>query len=190
MAISVAILTISDRCARGEQEDRSGAALRAAVEGRGWAVAAAAIVPDEVPAIEAALRAWVSAGHQVILTTGGTGLTARDVTPEATRAVVTREVPGLAETMRAVSRAATPGALLSRALAGTAGETLIINLPGSPVGAIECLDAIADAIPHAVALLIDPHHAPHPAAAPPAARLAPARGRDYNPPPSTGRPPQ
>ena len=189
MALSVAILTVSDRCARGEREDRSGAALRAAVEQRGWALAAVAIVPDEVPGIAAQLRAWMDAGHQVILTTGGTGITLRDVTPEATREVIEREVPGLAEAMRTASRASTPGALLSRAMAGTAAETLIINLPGSPVGAIECFVAVADAIPHAVALLTDPHHADHPTPPRDAGRLATARGRDYNPPPSSGRPP-
>jgi len=184
MALSVAILTVSDRCARGEQVNRSGAALRAAAEALGWNVADTAVVPDEVPLISARLRAWTEGGLQVILTTGGTGLTARDVTPEATRAVIEREVPGLAEAMRAASRATTPGALLSRALAGTVGGTLIINLPGSPAGAIDCLEAIATAIPHAVALLTDPEQAPHPA---PSARLAAAAGPDYNPPPSRGR---
>ncbi|HOG47026.1 MAG TPA: MogA/MoaB family molybdenum cofactor biosynthesis protein [Anaerolineae bacterium] len=145
----VAILTISDRGARSEREDRSGPALAEAIAGLpGAEVVARAVVPDERAEIEAALRRWVAEGLDLILTTGGTGFSPRDVTPEATRAVIDREAPGLAEAMRAASLRVTPHAMLSRAVAGMASCTLIVNLPGSPKAACENLHTILPALPH------------------------------------------
>ena len=153
--IQVAILTVSDRAARGEREDASGPALQEFVEAElGAHVVTRLVVPDERDKIEAALRTLVEwRGTDVILTTGGTGCGPRDVTPEATRAVIAREVPGLAEHMRAESISKTPHAMLSRAVAGIVGECLIVNLPGSPQGAVENLAAVAEALPHAVELV-------------------------------------
>ncbi|MBE0657985.1 MAG: MogA/MoaB family molybdenum cofactor biosynthesis protein [Bryobacteraceae bacterium] len=148
-----AVLTISDSSFSGEREDVSGPVVRRRVEGLGWTVVAAMVLPDEVEAIKEALRARAASGEvDVILTTGGTGVSPRDVTPEATRAVIDKEIPGLAETMRIVGRQKTPRAVLSRAVAGLAGRVLIVNLPGSPKGALESLDAIVDLIPHIVDL--------------------------------------
>ena len=145
----IGILTVSDRGARGEREDRSGPALAEAIrELPGAEVVAQAVVPDERSEIEAALRRWVAEGLDLILTAGGTGFSPRDVTPEATRAVIEREAPGLAEAMRAESLRVTPHAMLSRAVAGIAGSTLIVNLPGSPKGACENLRTILPALPH------------------------------------------
>jgi len=150
----VAILTVSDRSSRGEREDRSGPALAQAVEELGATLAATRTVPDEQEQIETVLREWADGGEvDVILTTGGTGLTARDVTPEATLSCIDRRVPGMAEAMRAASFRVTPHALLSRAEVGTRRCCLIINLPGSPRGAVECLQVVAPALPHAVELL-------------------------------------
>lgn len=153
--MQVAIVTVSDRAFRGEREDASGPALRTHVETElGGHVAAQVIVPDDLEAIERALRELTERrGVDVILTTGGTGCAPRDVTPEATRAVIEREVPGIAEQMRACSMRVTPHAMLSRATAGIVGQCLIINLPGSPRGAVENLAAIAPALPHAVELV-------------------------------------
>ncbi len=151
-ALRVAILTVSDRASRGEREDRSGPALRKAVEALGHRVVAAAVVPDERGTIAARIRE-LGAGADLVLTTGGTGLAPRDTTPEATRDVVVREVPGLAEEIRRRSAAEDPRNLLSRATAGLlAGGTLVVNLPGSPGGAVECLGFVAAALPHAVAV--------------------------------------
>jgi molybdopterin adenylyltransferase len=151
---TVAILTVSDRGARGEREDRSGPAVREALAALpGARVVAEALVPDEISAIEEALRRWVREGIDLILTTGGTGFSPRDVTPEATRRVIEREAPGLAEAMRASSLARTPHAMLSRAIAGIAGATLIVNLPGSPRAAQENLEAILPALPHGLSKL-------------------------------------
>lgn len=145
----VGILTVSDRSAHGEREDRSGPALAAALAGLpGAEVVARAVVADEQVAIEEALRRWLPEGLDLILTTGGTGFSPRDVTPEATRAVIEREVPGLAEAMRLASLRVTPHAILSRAVAGIAGRTLIVNLPGSPKAARENLETILPALPH------------------------------------------
>jgi len=145
----IGILTVSDRGARGEREDRSGPALAEAILALpGAEVVAQAVVPDERPEIEAALRRWVAEGLDLILTTGGTGFSPRDVTPEATRAVIEREAPGLAEAMRAESLRITPHAMLSRAVAGMAGSTLIVNLPGSPKAACENLRTLLPALPH------------------------------------------
>jgi molybdenum cofactor synthesis domain-containing protein len=147
---TVAILTVSDRGARGEREDASGPAVREAVlAGLPRArVVAEEIVPDEVSSIAAALQRWVAEGVNLVLTTGGTGFAPRDVTPEATRQVIEREAPGLAEAMRAESLHRTPHAMLSRAVAGMARSTLIVNLPGSPKAARENLEAILPALPH------------------------------------------
>ncbi|MGC8959523.1 MAG: MogA/MoaB family molybdenum cofactor biosynthesis protein [Chloroflexia bacterium] len=151
---TIAILTVSDRSSRGEREDRSGPAVREAVSALPQAqVVAEEVVPDEVPAIEEALRRWVRQGVDLVLTTGGTGFSPRDVTPEATRRVIEREAPGLAEAMRAASLSRTPHAMLSRAVAGIAGRTLIVNLPGSPRAARENLEVILPALPHGLSKL-------------------------------------
>jgi len=152
--ISVGILTISDKGSRGEREDRSGPVIRGIMETIGADVAETAIVPDEREAIAGKLAAWADGGGMdVILTTGGTGLARRDVTPEATLSVIDRAVPGITEAMRAVSLAKTPMAVLSRAVAGLRGDCLIINLPGSPKAVTECLEAVLPAIPHAVEII-------------------------------------
>lgn len=154
MTIRIGILTLSDRSARGEREDESGPALARLVRDRGWSVNKEAILPDEDSQIRATLIAWVESGEvDLILTTGGSGFAPRDVTPEATRAVIDREAPGLAEAMRAASLQITPHAMLSRIVAGVRGRTLIVNLPGSPKGAVENLQVILPVLPHAVQLL-------------------------------------
>ena len=152
----IALLTISDRSARGERPDASGPALEQAVLSLGWQVTRRSIVPDDLPAIRDVLADWGDSGEiDVILTTGGTGFSPRDVTPEATHAVIDRSAPGLAEAMRAASLAITPHAMLSRAAAGIRKRTLIVNLPGSPKGALENLQVIAAVLPHAIQLLGD-----------------------------------
>ncbi len=156
----VAILTVSDRSAQGIRDDQSGAVIRELITTSMQAeVVDYRVVPDEQPAIEAALRDWADAKlTDLILTTGGTGLAPRDVTPEATRAVVEREVPGIPEAMRAVSLAVTPYAMLSRMVAGTRGRCLIINLPGSPKGVRENLAVVLPALTHGLdKLLGDPN---------------------------------
>ena len=156
MTIRFGILTLSDRSSRGERVDASGPALADLIRAENWSVAEQAILPDDESAIRSKLREWADSGRfDVILTTGGTGFALRDVTPEATRAVVQRDAPGLAETMRAESLKKTPHAMLSRAVAGIRGQTLIVNLPGSPKGAIENLQTIAPVLSHAVQLLKD-----------------------------------
>lgn len=154
--IRFGILTLSDRSARGERADASGPALADLIRAENWSVAEQAILPDDESVIRFKLVEWADSGRfDVILTTGGTGFALRDVTPEATRAVIQRDAPGLAETMRAESLKKTPHAMLSRAVAGIRGHTLIINLPGSPKGAIENLQTIAPVLSHAVQLLKD-----------------------------------
>jgi molybdopterin adenylyltransferase len=156
MAFRVGILTVSDKGARGERVDTSGAAIREMVMGVGASVELTAIVPDERPQISGTLRQWADAGGvDVILTTGGTGLATRDVTPEATADVLERQAPGLSELMRAEGVRHTPMAALSRALAGIRGRALIVNLPGSEKGVRESLGALLPILPHAVETLRD-----------------------------------
>ncbi|MEW6219062.1 MAG: molybdopterin adenylyltransferase [Thermodesulfobacteriota bacterium] len=148
----IGILTVSDRAFRGEREDRGGPALASWLKDRGEEEVVFGLVPDEAEAIAAVLRRWADEARcDLVLTTGGTGLAPRDVTPEATVGVCQRLIPGLAEAMRHASRKKTPTASLSRAVAGIRGQTLIVNLPGSPAGALENLAAIWPAVPHAVA---------------------------------------
>jgi len=153
--ITLGILTVSDRSARGEYEDRSGPVIREMVTGRlGARLARYEIVPDEIELIQETLIRWADdVGLDLILTTGGTGFAPRDVTPEATKAVIEREAPGLAEAMRAASLKVTPHAMLSRAVAGIRGHTLIVNLPGSPKAVRESLETILQALPHGLELL-------------------------------------
>lgn len=154
MTIRFGILTLSDRSARGERADASGPALAELIQGEGWSVVRQSILPDEESAIRANLIAWADGGElDVILTTGGTGFAPRDVTPEATRAVIEREAPGLAEAMRLASLKITPHAMLSRIVTGIRKSVLIINLPGSPKGAVENLQVILPVLAHAVQLL-------------------------------------
>lgn len=154
MTIRFGILTLSDRSARGERADSSGPALANLIQAEGWSVAKQALLPDEESAIRELLISWADSGElDVILTTGGTGFSPRDVTPEATRAVIEREAPGLAEAMRAASLKITPHAMLSRVVTGIRKKTLIVNLPGSPKGAMENLQVILKVLPHAVQLL-------------------------------------
>jgi molybdenum cofactor synthesis domain-containing protein len=148
------ILTISDRSWRGERPDASGPALAETILAQGWQVTETGILPDEAELIGQELAAWADAGRfDVILTTGGTGFAPRDITPEATRAVIERPTPGFDEAMRAASLKIHPHAMLSRALSGIRKRTLIINLPGSPRGAVENLQVLFPALPHAVELL-------------------------------------
>jgi molybdenum cofactor synthesis domain-containing protein len=152
--MNVGILTISDKGSRGERVDTSGDAIRGLIVGAGGKVVHYDVVPDEADTIAARLRAWCDANDlDVILTTGGTGLSARDITPEATLAVAERIVPGIAEAMRAEGMKHTPRAMLSRSVAVVRGTTLIVNLPGSEKGVRESLSAIVDILPHAVELL-------------------------------------
>jgi molybdopterin adenylyltransferase len=151
--INIGILTVSDKGSRGQREDLSGPAIRDMVAGIG-AIVLYEVVPDEKVQISKKLVEWADGGKvDVILTNGGTGLTPRDVTPEATLAIVDKEVPGIAEVMRARSLQITPMAMLSRAVAGLRGQCLIINLPGSPKAVRECLEVVLPAIPHAVQMI-------------------------------------
>jgi molybdenum cofactor synthesis domain-containing protein len=154
MTIRIGILTLSDRSARGERADSSGPALANLIRAEGWSVVKQALLPDEESAIREILKNWAENGEMdVILTTGGTGFSRRDVTPEATRAIIERETPGLAEAMRAASLKVTPHAMLSRIVTGIRKKTLIINLPGSPKGATENFQVVIPVLPHAVQLL-------------------------------------
>ena len=155
MPFRVAILTVSDRGSRGERpEDLGAAAIRETLRGLDHVVSRYEVVPDERATVAERLRAWADAGDlDLILTTGGTGLAPRDVTPEATADVIERAVPGLAEAMRAASLAKTPFAMLSRAIAVTRGPTLIVNLPRSRKGARETLEVILPVLPHGPELL-------------------------------------
>ena len=153
-AICAVAVTVSDRCAAGLQEDVSGAVLAELLPASGAAIVAQVVVSDDLEPLAATLRHYADrADVNLIVTTGGTGLAARDNTPEATRAVIEREVPGLAEAMRAASLSKTPLAMLSRGVCGTRNGTLIINLPGSPKAVRECFAVVAPVLPHAVNLL-------------------------------------
>jgi molybdopterin adenylyltransferase len=151
---TVGVLTISDKGARGDRQDRSGAVIREILPSIDARIVNYDVVPDEKELIMTKLVKWADVDNlDVVITTGGTGLTPRDVTPEATLAVVDRIVPGFAEAMRAESLKKTPHAMLSRAVAGTRGKCLVINLPGSPKAVRECLEVILPALPHAVETL-------------------------------------
>jgi molybdopterin adenylyltransferase len=152
MQIVVGIITVSDRASGGEYQDLGGPALKKAVEDSGWQVLAEAIVPDDLKRVQDTIRSFSKQGCGLILTTGGTGIGPRDVTPEAIRAIMRLELPGFGEVMRAESMKITPNAILSRNLAAVVDGALVIALPGKPSGAVECLGFVAGAIPHAVAV--------------------------------------
>ncbi len=150
--ITVGIITVSDRAAAGEYEDLGGPALRTDATGRGWHVAAEAIVPDDVERIQDVVRAFAAQGCSLILTTGGTGIAPRDVTPEALRGIMRVELPGFGEAMRMRSLENVPNAILSRSLAVIVERALVVALPGKPAGAVECLGYVAGAVEHGVKL--------------------------------------
>ena len=152
--VKAAVLTISDSASNGTRADVSGPAVRERLEQLGWGVSVMEIIPDETAEISARLATLADGGQvSAIFTTGGTGVAPRDVTPEATRTVLDREIPGFGELMRARGRESTPLASLSRSMAGTRGPVLIVNLPGSPRGAVQSLDAIVELVPHVLELL-------------------------------------
>jgi molybdopterin adenylyltransferase len=153
MQIQTGIITISDRASRGQYDDLGGPALKLAAAGYGWKVAAESLVPDEKRDIQRAVRELIAKGCQLILTTGGTGVALRDVTPEAVREIAVRELPGFGEVMRAESMKITPNAILSRGLAVVVEQALVICLPGKTSGAVECLSFVVGAIPHCVEVL-------------------------------------
>ena len=148
-----AVLTISTSVSARQAEDSSGPALAARAEGAGCSIEAMEVVPDDLALIEDRLNHYIEAEFDLVLTTGGTGFTPDDVTPEATRMVVERLAPGITEAMRAVSLAHTPMAVLSRAVAGIAGSTLIVNFPGSPKAVEECFGVLEAVLPHAARTL-------------------------------------
>jgi molybdenum cofactor synthesis domain-containing protein len=154
MSLRLAILTISDAGSRGERADRSGDLMASWAKERGYTVAERALVPDETGRIAALLAEWSDRGAaDVVLTTGGTGLTARDVTPEATRAILEKEAPGIAEALRMTAFPRFPRSALSRGVAGVRAKTLIVNLPGSPGGVRDGLDVLGQFLEHAVELI-------------------------------------
>ncbi len=152
--IQVAILTVSDSTSAGKREDLSGPALQRRCEELGWSVIASAVLADDEEAIAKRLASWIrDCSLSLVLTTGGTGISPRDNTPEATRRVIDRELPGVSETMRAKGLEQTPFSILSRGVVGTRGETLIVNLPGSPAGALHSLSVVEPLVPHILKLL-------------------------------------
>ena len=152
-AIRAAVLTVSDAASRGERKDASGPAVQKALrELCGAEISTFAVVPDDREEIQIQLRRWCAERFDLIVSTGGTGVSPRDRTPEAVRAVIDIEVPGLAERMRLETGKTFPAAYLSRGVAGVRGRTLILALPGSPRGAVDCLTAVADLIPHALSV--------------------------------------
>lgn len=153
MSIPTAIITISDRASKGLYDDLGGPALREAAKTRGWAIVGEALVPDEKSDIQRAIREMVNKGAALILTTGGTGVALRDVTPEAVREIAIRELPGFGEVMRMESMKITKNAILSRSLAAVVDRALVLCLPGKPSGAVECLGFVDGAIPHCVEVL-------------------------------------
>nr|UXE46131.1 molybdopterin adenylyltransferase [uncultured bacterium] len=150
--ITVGIITISDRASAGDYDDLGGPAVKRAAQKAGWRVLAEAIVPDDAPRIQDTIRSFGKQGCGLILTTGGTGIGPRDITPEAIRAMMRVELPGFGEVMRAESMKITPNAILSRNLAAVVDHALVIALPGKPSGALECLRFVQGAIPHGVAV--------------------------------------
>lgn len=150
---TAAVITVSDRCSRGEREDASGPALAELLGEKGYRVVSTSVVPDERPQIEDAIREAAAADVALVVTTGGTGFSPRDVTPEATAAVCERMAPGIPEAMRAASMAITPHACLSREAAGILGGTLVVNLPGSPKAACENISAVIGPIAHGLRIL-------------------------------------
>jgi molybdopterin adenylyltransferase len=151
--VRAAVLTVSDSVHAGTREDVSGPTLRARLENDGWFVISG-VVPDEADQIASQLQSWVRSGEvDAIFTTGGTGVAQRDVTPEATRSVIQREIPGIAEWMRSEGMKKTPLAILSRGIAGTCGKCVILNLPGSPKGARESIESVLHLLPHIIDLL-------------------------------------
>jgi len=150
----VGVLTISDRASAGDYVDESGPAAAAAITAAtGWPIERQAVIPDDFDTISRTLRQWCNDGLELVLTSGGTGFAPRDVTPEATRAVIERDAPGIAEALRAESLRVTRHAMLSRGVAGLRGQTLIINLPGNPKAVRENLDVLLPVLPHALDLL-------------------------------------
>jgi molybdopterin adenylyltransferase len=153
MQIPAGVITISDRASRGLYDDLGGPALKNAATTYGWKVIADALVPDEKRDIQRAIREQIAQGCHLILTTGGTGVALRDVTPEAVREIAVRELPGFGEIMRAESMKITKNAILSRSLAVVVDKSLVICLPGKPSGAVECLGFVAGAVPHCLEVL-------------------------------------
>ena len=153
MQINAGIITVSDRASKGLYNDLGGPALKKAAEGYGWKVLTDALVPDEKRDIQRAIREQINKGCQLILTTGGTGVALRDVTPEAVREISVRELPGFGEVMRLESMKITKNAILSRNLAAVVERALVICLPGKPSGAVECLSFVVGAIPHCIEVL-------------------------------------
>ena len=153
MQIPVGIITVSDRASKGLYDDLGGPALKKAAQSYGWTIVAESLVPDEKRDIQRAIREQIAKGSQLILTTGGTGVALRDVTPEAVREIASRELPGFGEIMRLESMKITPNAILSRNLAVVVDKSLVICLPGKPSGAVECLSFVIGAIPHCVEVL-------------------------------------
>lgn len=150
--MQVGIITVSDRASEGVYEDLGGPALKKAAEGHGWSVIAEAVVPDDLLRLQETLRSFSAQGCGLILTTGGTGIAERDVTPEAIRGIMRVEIPGFGEVMRMKSLELTPNAILSRSLAAVVDRSLVIALPGKPQGAVDCLGFVIGAIPHSVKL--------------------------------------
>lgn len=153
MKIQAGIITVSDRASTGEYEDLGGPVLKEAADGYGWAVVAEALVADDKEQIQRAIREQIAKGAHLVLTTGGTGVALRDLTPEAVREIADRELPGFGEVMRIESMKITKNAILSRNLAAAVGNALVICLPGKPKGAVECLGFVEGAIPHCVEVL-------------------------------------
>lgn len=153
MNIQVGVITISDRASKGLYDDLGGPAVRQAAIDHGWTVIAEALVPDEMRGIQRAIREHLARGCHLVLTTGGTGVAIRDVTPEAVREIAIRELPGFGEVMRMESLKITRNAILSRSLAAVVDRGLVVCLPGKPAGAVECLGFVAAAIPHCLEVL-------------------------------------
>jgi molybdopterin adenylyltransferase len=152
MQIVCGIITISDRASAGDYKDLGGPALKRTAQENGWQVLAEAVIPDDATKIQETIQSFAKQGCGLILTTGGTGVSPRDVTPEAIRAIMRVELPGFGEVMRSESMKITPNSILSRSLAAVVDDSLVIALPGKPTGAVECLRFVSGAIPHGVAV--------------------------------------